>query len=281
MSNLDASPLGEPTNYPKAYSRDLLVCIPRQDSRDQLEAYQPAPKGYDTWTLYELAWQDREGVPCGMIGELQVPADSPKLVESKSLKLYINSLYYRRFSNATEVQEEIAAALSFALEAQVRVHLWPLADFLISSRIDKTAWENLDVLGVVPSSSPTVCDLCGPATYEQANENQENTTRFYKTDLFRSLCPVTGQPDWATVYVGVQGRPIDPRKLAAYLYSFREHAGFHESCVEQMYADLHREIQPQQLTVAARYTRRGGIDINPYRSSASPLFELPGRTVRQ
>lgn len=271
--SLDELPLGKATDYPKSFSRDLLSRIPRSDSRAKLLETNPDIQfsGYDLWTLYELMWVSIDGAPNAVIGEIRVPATSEFIVESKSLKLYANSLYYRRFENADQVRDEIAHALTTLLESQVIVHLWPLADFGMISKAGE--FINLDQRGVPVSSGADASLLSG--------ESVQGFSKCYKTDCFRSLCPVTGQPDWASVYVGIQSVKIDDAELAKYLLSYSEHQGFHESCIEQIYSDLQQRLEPDQLTVAARFTRRGGIDISPYRTSAKPVFEMPQRTVRQ
>lgn len=270
----DELPLGQATEYPKSFSRDLLTRIPRLDAREKLQEAGELVEfnGFDLWTIYELGWISTSGAANLAIGEVRVPADSPHIVESKSLKLYINSLYYRRFHGVEQVQDEISTALTTLLEAPVIVHLWPLADFGSSDQ-EQSNYVDLDPLQVEATDTVDAYVLQG--------EKQEGYTRTYKTELFRSLCPVTSQPDWATVFVGLAGFRVEEKSLAAYLHGYREHQAFHENCVEQIYADLNRKLEPDRITVAARFTRRGGIDINPYRTSEAPLFQMPGRTVRQ
>lgn len=274
---LDDIPLGKVTDYPKSFSRDLLSPIPRAESRDKLAesiGQSPVFEGYDLWTLYELSWISTGGIPNAAVGEIRVPASSEFIVESKSLKLYINSLYYRRFDSASQVSDEIAQALTALLNAEVVVHLWPLSDFGLASA-DEQEFVNLDQL----SSSSAQSQEASAQTL--SGESLEGFSRNYKTDCFRSLCPVTGQPDWASIYIGIESVKPEERALASYLYSYSEHQGFHESCVEQIYADIQHRLTPIRLTVAARFTRRGGIDINPFRTSGKPLFQMPARTPRQ
>lgn len=267
-------PLGQETEYPKSFSRDLLLRIPRSDSRDKLNESGNLVElnGFDLWTIYELSWVSTSGFVNAMIGELRIPASSPYIVESKSLKLYINSLYYRQFKAVEEVQEEVRSALDGLLGAPVTVHLWPLADFGSHSESQRD-YVDLDHLQIETNNVVDASILQGI--------KQSGYTKIYKTELFRSLCPVTGQPDWATVFVGLSGIQVDVKNLASYLLGYSEHQAFHENCVEQIYTDLLQVLEPEQLTVAARFTRRGGIDINPYRTSEKPLFNMPGRTVRQ
>lgn len=272
--NFDELPLGKNTDYPTSFSRDILSRIPRSDSRQKLPESESSQafNGYDLWTLYELNWVSTSGVPQALIGEIRVPANSEFIVESKSLKLYINSLYYRRFDSAPQVSDEISLSLTELLGAQVRVHLWPLADFGTQPE-NRNAFINLDQCGAEVSNTAGLQSL-------HAVEIQDYF-KCYKTDCFRSLCPVTGQPDWATIYIGLEGVKLDEEALASYLLGFSEHQGFHESCVEQIYVDLKNILSPQELTVAARFTRRGGIDINPYRFGKRALFDMPARGVRQ
>ena len=272
---MNDTPLGKHTEYPKAYSRDLLAPISREHNRAQLPEYSArlAFTGYDLWTLYELSWLNAYGTPQVMMAELRVPADSPNIVESISLKLYINSLYYQRFTSSDELAAELVEAISASIGAAVGIHLWPLVDFPQPTMNHSLEMIDLDQFSATPASSPNI-------KYVEY-DNVEGYKRIFKTDLFRSLCPVTGQPDWATVYIALNGIQPNIQMLSAYMLGYREHQGFHEACVEQIYADLTSTMEPQGIAVAARYTRRGGIDINPYRYGGETVFEMPGRTVRQ
>lgn len=275
--------LGKATEYPKAFSREHLARIPRALSRQDLRDGEGCLdfQGYDLWTLYELSWLSETGIPQASVAELSIPASSEYIVESKSLKLYINSLYYRQFDSAESVHEEITDALSSLLDCTVKVRLFGLRDAenpLLSTNDENAARSqneviNLDQLAV--NASQAVDSLI-------LRPSGETTTKqIFRTDLFRSLCPVTGQPDWATLYVAQRGLEMDSAALAAYILSYREHQGFHESCVEQIFSDISAQCSPTALTVAARFTRRGGIDINPFRTTEHPVIDMPGRTVRQ
>ena len=274
MTDFEDLSLGKETVYPTTFSRDLLARIPRSESSAESPEGSGAIKlnGFDLWTIYELSWVSAKGEANAAIGELRVPSSSAFIVESKSLKLYINSLYYGRFNNKDEVRDEISLALTNLLEVPVDVHLWPLSDYGATVEPEES-YIDLDNLHA------EVRDFVDPG-HLKVIDRTEHTTR-YRTSLFRSLCPVTSQPDWATVFIGLGGIEIDAKGLATYLLGYRNHQAFHESCVEQIYSDLMERLSPNRLTVAARYTRRGGIDINPYRTSEVAVFQMPGRTIRQ
>ena len=267
----DGSPLGRDTAYPSAYDPGLLYPIPRAPARARLGIGAALPfVGIDRWQAFELSWLDARGKPCVATATLQVPADSPHLVESKSLKLYLNALHAARFEHADALRARIEADLSAAAGAPVTVAfgLAPLQE-------DDGTAISIDGLDIA-------IDHYGPpdATLLQADATtvvEETLT----SALLKSNCPVTGQPDWADVAIAYRGPRLDRARLLRYIVSFREHAGFHEQCVEQLFVDLHARCAPHWLSVEARYTRRGGLDINPWRGSPGCTPPPPRRSLRQ
>lgn len=257
-SSLDASPLGKTSEYVAVYSPSLLSPIPRAESRAELGLSGALPfQGADLWTAYEISWLNQKGKPLVAVGYFSVPCDTPCLIESKSFKLYLNSFNQSRFDDLAQVQELMQADLSNAAGASITVELEPLDN--AHSKFGQWAGENLDGLDVEVDEYQH-----NPALLHAAGADTEETLYSH---LLKSNCPVTGQPDWASVMVKYRGPAIDREGLLKYIISFRQHEGFHESCVEQMFVDIMEHCSPQQLTVAARYTRRGGLDINPYRSN--------------
>ncbi|MEO5565255.1 MAG: NADPH-dependent 7-cyano-7-deazaguanine reductase QueF [Luteimonas sp.] len=263
--------LGRTVAYPSAYDPTLLFSIGRELGRATLGmAMGPLPfTGADRWNAYEVSWLDPRGKPVVATLALSVPATTPRLVESKSLKLYLNSFNATRFEDVASVHARIAGDLAQVAGGTVDVvaGLPP-----IQTGSPGVTLDTLDV----------AIDDYGPpnATYLQADPRDiiEETLR---SDLLKSNCPVTGQPDWASVHIGYRGPRIDRAGLLRYLVSFRDHAEFHEQCVERIFTDLMARCSPQSLCVEARYTRRGGLDINPWR--ATPDREPPPllRDVRQ
>ncbi|MHC1481012.1 NADPH-dependent 7-cyano-7-deazaguanine reductase QueF [Frateuria aurantia] len=277
MTTPDHSPLGKTTVYSSHYDPGLLFPIPRQANRGQLGLEDRALPfhGVDIWNAYELSWLDPLGCPQVALAEFRVPASSPHIIESKSFKLYLNSFSQEPMADADSLQAMLARDLSAAAGAPVEVVLRPARCSQISlADMDGTL---LDQLGVrIDSYGPPQAELL------QRKEGHEDSVveETLVSDLLRSNCPVTGQPDWGTVQIRYRGAPIDHASVLRYIVSFREHSDFHEHCVERIWLDLQQRCQPQSLSVYARYTRRGGLDINPYRSSgleAAPEI----RTARQ
>ncbi|MFN3311511.1 MAG: NADPH-dependent 7-cyano-7-deazaguanine reductase QueF, partial [Thermomonas sp.] len=242
------SPLGRDTAYPSGYDPGLLYPIPRAPARAQLGLGAALPFiGHDRWQLFELSWLDGRGKPCVAAATLHVPADSPHLIESKSLKLYLNSLNAARFANAEAVQSCIEADLSAAAGAPVTLAFGVAP--MDGAGGDATSIDDVDI----------AIDHYGPpdAALLQADP-ADVVEEVLSSALLKSNCPVTGQPDWADVSIVYRGPRIDRAGLLRYIVSFREHAGFHEQCVEQIFVDLLARCAPHWLSVEARYTRRGG-----------------------
>lgn len=267
--------LGKETVYSDRYNPALLQPIARSLGRDAIGEHQF--RGVDIWRLYELSWLNPQGVPQTAIAELQVPASTPYIVESKSLKLYAGSFAMTRIESSEEVVRRMTEDLSKCLGDEIKVSLYGLNEYR-------------EALSVMPGES--LDDLVLEANCEQTYETEpaylvfddrstECVKKTYCTTVFRSLCPVTGQPDLAAMTIHYEGLAINPQGLLKYLISYRCHKGFHEQCVEQIYHDLKEAFNPQALEVYACFTRRGGIDINPFRSSRRDVPEKIIREKRQ
>jgi 7-cyano-7-deazaguanine reductase len=271
--DLAAAPLGHATDYPDTYDAGLLFAVPRAPQRRALGLGDVLPfAGADLWTAFELTWLDRLGKPEIAIASFEVPASSPAIVESKSVKLYLGSFAQTRFADAAAVTAVIAGDLTAAVGAAVRVELLAPAKFG-QLRIVELAGESLDALPVEIARyeiDPSTLLASGAAVAETL-----------RTDLFRSLCPVTGQPDFASIAIAYRGPRIDRGGLLRYLVSYRSHAGFHEHCAERIFVDVMAACRCEALSVEARFTRRGGVDINPIRSSAAASLPRNVRTARQ
>jgi len=271
--DLDASPLGRATTYAECYDPGLLFAVDRAPQRKLLQLGADLPfRGVDVWTAYESSWLDAHGKPQVGIATFAVPAESPRLVESKSVKLYLTALNQTRFASTSEVSATIARDLSNATGAAVAVALTLPQDFAML-RYAELAGECLDTLPLAAERyelSPESLSAAGPTVVESLHSR-----------LFRSVCPVTGQPDYASVQLAYRGARIDRVGLLGYLVSFRRHPGFHEHCVERIFTDIWRRCRPEALAVHARFTRRGGIDINPYRTSGEEPPPPNARTAQQ
>ena len=268
--SVDSSPLGREVAYPRDYDASLLHPIPRTLGRTAIgiDGGSLPFVGHDRWHAYELSWLDGRGKPRVATATIQVPSDSPSLVESKSLKLYLNSLNASRFEEASAVRARLVADLSAAAGAPVAVEFGlPPVSGPIGESIDEA-----DV--AIDHYGPPDARLLSAHGADGADE-------ILHSALLKSNCPVTGQPDWADLTIAYRGPRIDREGLLRYVISYRDHAEFHEQCVERIFVDLMARCRPERLSVQARYTRRGGLDINPWR--ATPGFPAPasGRTQRQ
>jgi 7-cyano-7-deazaguanine reductase len=262
-------PLGRSVDYPRHYDAGLLFPIPRAAGRSALGISADALPfaGHDRWHAYELSWLDVRGKPRVATATFTVPADSPQLVESKSLKLYLNSFNATRFDGDDGVVARIADDLSRAAGAPVAVALGlpGLADE------DATLVDTLEI----------EVDEYGPPNPAHLHAADEVVAETLRSELLKSNCPVTGQPDWADVRIAYRGPRIDRAGLLRYLVSFRDHCEFHEQCVERIFVDVVARCRPQWLSVEARYTRRGGLDINPWRATPGTTPAPPARAARQ
>ncbi len=259
--SLDNLLLGQHTDYPQHYTPEVLFPLARAEGRAAvgLQAGADMPfKGVDLWTHYEVSWLNTQGKPIVAAAEISVPASSPFLIESKSLKLYFNSLNFERFPDVAAFQSRVEADLSRVAGDTVKIRL-----------IAPTQYAQLaisDMPGVCLDDLPLVCEsfVLNPETLQSQGGVVEETLHSH---LLRSNCPVTNQPDWGSVLIQYRGPAIDRMGLLAYLVSYRQHADFHEQCVERIFMDILTRCRPESLTVYARYTRRGGLDINPFRAT--------------
>lgn len=266
------SPLGQDTAYPNQYDPSVLFAIERTPNRSTL-ALPNEWYGADIWYAYEISWLNAKGKPMTAVGRFTVPWDSTYLIESKSFKLYLNSFNNSRFESIKTVKKSMEQDLSAAANANVEVSLYELEPYSgpIMGHLEGEVIDHLDI--DVTHYSPNA-DLL------TCNENGMKTSETLVSHLLKSNCPVTGQPDWATLQIKYTGVQIEQEALLRYIISFRQHTEFHEHCVEKIYTDIMTRCQPTQLFVMARYTRRGGLDINPWRSShAVEVADI--RTVRQ
>ena len=274
MSTPENSPLGKATAYAGRYDPSLLFPIPREHKRIDIGVIEPLPfTGVDIWNAYELSWLDAHGKPQVALAEFRVPAHSPNIIESKSFKLYLNGFSQERIE-APALIDTLARDLSAAAGAPVAVAL---------SAPSAQGHAIVDLAGHLLDDQPLEIDDYGPpkANYLSANHNAAPVQETLVSHLLRSNCPVTGQPDWGSVQITYRGAPIDHAGLLRYLISFRTHNEFHEQCVERIFVDLLARCAPTQLSVYARYTRRGGLDINPFRSTDPATMPGNPRGARQ
>ena len=248
-------PLGRSVDYPRYYDAGLLFPFARTVGRNALALGAALPFiGQDRWHAYELSWLDARGKPVAATATFTVPADSPNLVESKSLKLYLNSFNASKFESAEQVRTRIADDLGRAAGAPVDVRFGLPA---MAARDDAIDLDAQDI----------AIDDYGPPNANHLSAADAVVEERLRSALLKSNCPVTGQPDWAEVRLDYRGPRIDHAGLLRYLVSFRDHAEFHEQCVERIFVDVLARCRPESLSVEARYTRRGGLDINPWRGS--------------
>ncbi len=278
MNTPDESPLGRDTAYPQRYDAALLFPIAREAQRRTLVPGDALPfRGEDIWTAWELSWLDGRGRPQVAMATFRVPAVSPCIIESKSLKLYLNGFAFERFDDVGGLRAVIARDLSAAAGAPVQVDIRAGGEMAALPPPAELAGECLDSLPVDIADLPDV-----DASTLSAVPHGDGSELVLASRLLKSNCPVTGQPDWADVQIRLRGVQPDRAGLLRYLVSYRRHQGFHEHCVERIFTDLLRHCAPRTLTVYARFTRRGGLDINPWRSN-DPEFAAPAnvRTPRQ
>jgi 7-cyano-7-deazaguanine reductase len=257
----EASPLGKPATYQAEYTPSLLFPIARQEKRNELGISGSLPFfGVDIWNAYEVSWLNMRGKPQVAIATFTIPADSPNSVESKSLKLYLNSFNQTRLQTPEALAELLRTDLSdhFGAAVQVKLSLPETFAELKMAELEGLLLDRLDI--EVEAYTPDVSLLT-------ANRNEAIVEETLVSHLLKSNCLVTGQPDWGSVQIKYVGPQIDQEGLLRYLIGFRNHNEFHEQCVERIFVDILGQCGPQKLSVYARYTRRGGLDINPWRSN--------------
>ncbi|WP_350562531.1 NADPH-dependent 7-cyano-7-deazaguanine reductase QueF [Psychrobacter sp. CAL346-MNA-CIBAN-0220] len=279
--------LGEQTtDYPTEYSPQTLYPIARSMGRDVIGwQTDKLTVGVDWWHAFEISWLNPQGISQVALARFSIPASSPYIVESKSLKLYLNSINFTEFSSWEEVRTLIAKDLSSCVQADVTFELIGLDD--TESGLLITQPEGICIDNALANSTDKVALTVHPdasllaASMIETEQNEGQSYTFY-SNLLRSNCPVTNQPDWGTLAVTMSSKQlVNYANMLRYILSFRQHNGFHEQCVEQIFADLSRYYQPSALMVRAWYTRRGGIDINPCRVSELSLLPAPSRLIRQ
>ncbi|WP_314437793.1 NADPH-dependent 7-cyano-7-deazaguanine reductase QueF [Massilia timonae] len=263
MNTPDQSPLGKSSAYQSQYAPELLFPIPRQQKREELGLSGTLPFfGVDIWNAYELSWLNMRGKPQVAIATVTAPADSPNIVESKSFKLYLNSFNQTRLAGPEALLALLRDDLSNGFGAPVHVTLTHPENFskIGMGELEGTLLDRLDI---------EVDDYSPAPQLLKANHEEAPVEETLVSHLLKSNCLVTGQPDWGTVQIRYVGPQIDQEGLLKYLIGFREHNEFHEQCVERIFMDVLRQCQPSKLAVYARYTRRGGLDINPWRANFS------------
>lgn len=266
---MSKTPLGEPTEYAEEYSPQVLYSMPRIEGRQELGLGGQLPfQGEDVWNAWELTWLDMSGKPVVATATITVNAESANIVESKSLKLYLNSLAMTRYASKNDVARIIGDDLSELTGSEVAVTVTTAGDSS-TGRIDELPGDCIDDLGVLIVGSGVDASLLKTAGSEPVSEELHS-------HLLRSNCPVTNQPDMGSVLIRYRGPRIDRESLLRYIVSFRQHNDFHEACVERMFLDIKKQCQADRLTVYARYNRRGGLDINPFRSD----FETSAENYR-
>ena len=264
-------PLGRLSEQPEFYDPTVLVGVPRTLAR-RVEGIDASKfEGHDLWNCWEVSWLDLKGKPITQIGQLIVPSNSPNLCESKSLKLYLNSFTNEKIESKTALIAQISDDLEKVLGVRPQFGLYALDDLRFVIENPK---------GFCVDRLPVDLAVYEPdALLLQTDPNQVGSEQLY-SHVFRSNCPVTGQPDWATVVVKYEAQErLFPESLLAYLVSYRNHTGFHEACIERIYEDLLGCLDPTELVVWAGFLRRGGLDINPVRSM-TPIKFLPPRLAR-
>jgi 7-cyano-7-deazaguanine reductase len=269
--------LGKPTEYKNQYDKTLLTQIPRSLGRKELNLPKELPfTGIDLWNCYEVSWLNKNGKPCVKFLELEVPFNSEYLIESKSLKLYLNSLNNTQFENESLVSDLIQKDLSDTASTAVKIKISTLDEYN-QNKISQFSGKSIDDLDVEISDYNVNSELL------ELSANNEYVEENLFSDLLKSNCLITNQPDWASIQIQYSGAQIDHKSLLKYIISFRNHNEFHEQCVEHIFNDIQTKCAPDTLTVFAKYTRRGGIDINPLRTN-QPLENseiYKARDIRQ
>ena len=267
-NSLKSLKLGQKTEYASQYDRTLLQPVPRALNRDGLgiTQNQPFTIGADIWTAYEISWLNEKGLPQVAIADIYLDYQSQNLIESKSFKLYLNSFNQSKFADFNTVQQTMQRDLSECAQGDVKVRLNPV-EVYDSQKIDHLQGDCIDEQDIEITSYEFNADWLKDCVSDEIVEEK------LVSHLLKSNCLITNQPDWGTLHIHYVGNKIDHEKLLRYVVSFRQHNEFHEQCVERIFCDLMHYAKPEKLTVYARYTRRGGLDINPFRSNFENLPE--------
>lgn len=267
-NSLKSLKLGQKTEYASQYDRTLLQPVPRALNRDGLgiTQNQPFTIGADIWTAYEISWLNEKGLPQVAIADIYLDYQSQNLIESKSFKLYLNSFNQSKFADFNAVQQTMQRDLSECAQGDVKVRLNPVAVY-DSQKIDHLQGDCIDEQDIEITSYEFNADWLKDCVSDEIVEEK------LVSHLLKSNCLITNQPDWGTLHIHYIGKKINHEKLLRYVVSFRQHNEFHEQCIERIFCDLMHYAKPEKLTVYARYTRRGGLDINPFRSNFENLPE--------
>ena len=259
MADYSDTELGRETSYSDQYDASLLDPIPRTKAREE-STDAAAFIGVDLWTAFEISWLNNDGLPQVAIGEFIFPCTSDAIIESKSFKLYLNSFNQTQYPSMDAVQGVMQNDVSVASGADVAVVLYEVGDFNRVRPVEESQGTCIDQRAVT-------IDTNQPDTSFLQVDNRRPVTETLYSHLLRTNCPVTDQPDWASLYISYKGAQINADGLLKYVVSFRQHQDFHEQCVEKIFSDIMQRCEPTELSVYARYMRRGGLDINPYRST--------------
>lgn len=265
-NSLKSLKLGQKTEYASQYDRTLLQPVPRALNRDGLgiTQNQPFTIGADIWTAYEISWLNEKGLPQVAIADIYLDYQSQNLIESKSFKLYLNSFNQSKFADFNAVQQTMQRDLSECAQGDVKVRLNPMAVY-DAQKINHLQGDCIDEQDIEISSYEFNANWLKDCVSNEIVEEK------LVSHLLKSNCLITNQPDWGTLHIHYVGKKINHEKLLRYVVSFRQHNEFHEQCVERIFCDLMHYAKPEKLTVYARYTRRGGLDINPFRSNFENL----------
>jgi 7-cyano-7-deazaguanine reductase len=277
----DQSLLGKPAAYRDTYDPSLLFPITRADKRDELGIGQRLPfLGADLWTAFELSWLTPRGKPQVAIAHVTVPCETPNIVESKSFKLYLGSFSNTPFASPEDVQARIRTDISEAAWRGAETPGTVGVRLILPEAFDREPVHELD--GILLDRMDLDCTHYTPEPgLLTCVSGEQPVQEVLVSHLLKSNCLVTGQPDWGSVQIRYSGPEIDQAGLLRYLVSFRNHHEFHEQCVERIFMDIWRRCRPTKLAVYARYTRRGGLDINPFRTSHPAALPPNVRTARQ
>ncbi|MBW0454252.1 MAG: NADPH-dependent 7-cyano-7-deazaguanine reductase QueF [Candidatus Kinetoplastibacterium crithidii] len=250
------NPLGKQTNYPLEYNPNLLFPLERKYFKNN-----KIFKGFDIWNAYEISWLNKNGKPEIAIGRFQIPANSKYIIESKSLKIYLNSLNQKKFDNYSDLTHLICNDLSSTTNSDVLVNIIMPQDFkkIYIQELDGLCIDHLQIKTDIYNPDPNLL--------ENEKTNKIKITETLMSRLLKSNCPITMQPDWASIQIRYRGFKINHESILKYIISYRNHSGYHENCIEKIFLDIYQKCKPEYLSVYGKYTRRGGIDINPWRST--------------
>jgi 7-cyano-7-deazaguanine reductase len=281
MSTPEQSQLGKPAGYIDQYDRSLLFPIPRAPKRQEIGLVGQMPFfGADLWTAFELSWLNPRGKPQLAIAHVTVPCETPQIVESKSFKLYLGSFSNSTFGSADEVRTRIRDDVSEAVWRDAPAASSVGVRLVLPEAFDREPVHELDGLSL-DRLEVECTDYTPRPELLSATFGEQPVTEVLTSNLLKSNCLVTGQPDWGSIQIRYSGPQIEQAGLLRYLVSFRNHNEFHEQCVERIFMDVWRRCKPTRLAVYARYTRRGGLDINPFRTSHPSALPANIRTARQ